>query len=321
MPTLLTPTDGCELYCDPHQDALASGQPVTYLQDYSGKGRTLASAATNPIYATAQINGKSVVYWDGTMKPLVNNTSFKIQCGWIVAKYDGAAFGGYNGLLTGTATEGILVGSGAATTKFFNFGNKYFEFRSNDLIYPSSNAAAPMNVYKLIFFRYWQPIIVAGIELGQDRADTTRKWNGRVAFVALYSRDFVEEEIRTYSQNIAFNFGLTLADVYPYQPDTDGINESSVQAVNFYDPPEGDRISESIGEPKSVLDLKFSGADQKEVETMKAFHKSHYASATPCYYRDYAVTPPVDLEGYITSPYSLSGANNNFNYSFQFRGK
>lgn len=322
---MLLPTgDGCELYCEPQLMGLTQGDDVSSLTDYSGKNRHLTEVDPVPVYHANVVNSKGVIRLDASTKALKNPAVFPIRCGWIVAKFSGATFSTYNGLLSGTTNldnQDILTGNSGEAT-FFNFlQHKTFEFRSNDRIYPASAAPAPMNAFKIIFFRFWNPIIVDGIQLGQQKTDTTRRWIGDIGLVGLYSRDFHEEEVRTYSKAIATNFALTLADVYPYLPDIDGVPERPAQSVNFYDPPEGDRISEVLDDSKRIFDLKFSGADQTEVKEMIAFHKSHYASATPCIYRNYKFTPPEDVEGYIDSPYDLDGANNDFNYSFRFKEK
>lgn len=317
---MLLPTDNCELYCEPQLMGLTQGDDVPSLTDYSGKNRHLTEVDPVPIYHQNIINNKGVIRLDASMNPLKNSAVFTIKCGWIVAKFSGATFPTFNGLLSGITNQDILTGN-SGDTNFFNFGDNYFEFRSNDRIYPASVAPAPMNGFKIIFFRFWNPIVTDGIKLGQHRTFTSRRWIGDIGLLGLYSRDFHEEEIRLYSKAIADNFALTLADVYPYQPDIDGVPERPAQSVNFYDPPEGDRISEVLDEPKQIFDLKFSGADQTEVKGMKKFWKDHYAPALPCIYRNYKVTPPEDVEGYIDSPYELDGANNDWTYSFRFKEK
>lgn len=319
---MLLPNEQCEIYIEPQLDTIyAPGQPAGYLADYSGNNRTIAAESDYPFYSTPAINGKAAVAWLGTQKPLKNPAVFQVRCGWLVVKYSGATFSGYNGLLGDLDTLGVLVGNGNGSTRFFDFQNLFYEYRTVDRIYPSNIAPAPMNSWRIIFFRFWELVTFNGVQLGQDRTFADRKWNGSVALLALYSRDFHETEIRKHSKIIADNFALPLGDVYPYQADIDNVPENPAQKVNFYDPPEGDRISEVLSNPKRILDLQFSSADQEEFQRMKAYHTSHYAPAIPCFYRDYRVRPPQDIEGYIDSPYKASGANNDFDYSFRFKEK
>lgn len=319
---MLTPNDNCELYIEPQLDTIyAPGQPAGYFADYSGKNRAMVADSDYPFYSTPALNGKAAIAWLGANKPLKNSAVFPVHCGWIVARYGGAAFSTYNGLLTDLNSIGVLVGNGNGSTNFYDFGIEFYEFRSNDRIHPASNAPAPMNAWRVIFFRFWSPVVFNGVQLGQQFGLTDRKWSGSVALLALYSRSFIESDIRRYSKVISDNFALPLADVYPYQADTDGVQENPAQSVNFYQPPEGERISEVLGNPKRVLDLKFSSADQKELQTMKSFHAAHYAPALRTVYRDYRVTPPEDIEGYIDSQYQADGANNDFSYGFRFKEK
>ncbi len=317
---ILLPRTNLELYCDANLLSLANGANVLSFTDQSAHLRHLTAASSYPTFQTNVINGKSIVRFNGSQNPLKNTAHFTVSCGWIVAKFNGSSFSDYKGLLSDLVNQTILVSNNSGAN-FFNTGIEFFEFRSNDRIYPQSNAPAPMNAFKLIFFRFWKPIVVDGIQIGQQTTFSSRKWNGDVAFLALYSRNFHESEIREYSKILADNFAITLADVYPYQSDVNNTPEKIAQSVNFYDPPEGDRISEVIGNAKRTIDLKFSVANQTEVKEMKTFHAAHYAAVVPFLYRDYRFTPPEDIEGYFDSQYELDGANNDFNYAFKFKEK
>lgn len=324
LPPILLPYEGCELYCDPHIMAQAEGSGVTTLTDYSGKDRHLTAAAPVPTFRTNVLGGKSVVRFDGSQQPLRNPAAVPVRCGWIVAKYNAGtfpAYPNYKGLLSDFNYQGILVGS-TGETRWYDFTWPGFEIRSDDRIYPSNACPGPMSQFRIIFFRFWNGALICdGLQLGRDRTFTDRLWNGDVALLALYSRDFTEEEVRAHTQKIAANFGIaTLADVYPYQADVSDTAETSLRTVNTYDPPEGDRIVEVLDAPKRLLNLKFSAAAEAEARAMKKFHKDHYPEV-PCIYRDYRFTPPEDIEGYIDSPYELEGSANDFQYSFTFREK
>jgi hypothetical protein len=322
LPPILLPYEGCELYCDPHIAAPADGSPAGTLTDYSGKDRHLTALATVPTFRTNVLGGKSVVRFNGAQQHLRNPASIPVRCGWIVAKYNAGTFpADHKGLLTDYYWQGILVSS-ILDQRWYDFVAPGFEFRSDDRIYPSNAAPAPMAQFRIIFFRYWNGALLCdGIQLGRDRTFTDRLWNGDVALLALYSRDFTEEEIRAGAQKIAANFGMAaLADVYPYQADVSDTAETSLRTVNTYDPPEGDRIVEVLDAPKRLLNLKFSVAGEAEARAMKKFHRDHYPEV-PCIYRDYRFTPPEDIEGYINSPYELEGSTNDFQYSFTFREK
>lgn len=310
---------GLQLLVIPNEMTPTNGTSATSLTDYTDYARHLTAASGYPTFQTAVQNSKAVVRFSGSDNPLKNAAAFTVACGWMVVKHTGAAFGDFEGVLSGLGNVGILVGGGAGATTFFNFLDDYYEYRLNDRIYPKENAPAPMGGFKLIFFRFWQPITVDGVQIGQDRTFTTRKFTGDIALLALSSRSFCEKEIRAQSQRIADYFALTLADVIPYQ----GMKSDEVisgRAANVYDPPEGNRIVEVIGNYNQSFNLTFGNRGNKEFKAMREYHKAHYPIPETAY-RDYNVLPPEDVEGYIDSPLRKSGAINNISYSFSFKGK
>lgn len=322
QPDLLLPPEGLEIYCEPHLMTGANGSAVSKLIDFSGYSRHLTAATAQPTLQTGVQGGKSVVRFNGSQQPLKNSSYVPVKCGWVVAKYSPATqFSGYRGLLTSWVNWGILVGN-TGDNKWYDFQFPSFETRSDDRIYPNNLVPGPMQQFRIVFFRFWGgALLLDGVQLGADR-NQGRLWEGDVALLALYNREFSEEEIYANTKALAANFALgTLApDVYRYQADVADTAETALQGVNIYDPPDGARIAEVLGAPKRLLDLKFSMADAAEVRDMKTFHKNHYPDAT-CFYRDYRLVPPEDIEGYIDSPYQLEGSGHDFAYSFTFREK
>jgi hypothetical protein len=320
LPILQTPRNGyLEGYYDPHVLSYANGGSVPTLTDLSPHARHMTCSASHPTFHWSVLNGRHVVRWSGSSNPLKHTTTFALRCGWIVAKFDGTSLSAYQGLLSSALHSNILISQNTGTN-FLDNGVTFQEFRSNERIYPMSSAPAPLNAFRVIFFRFWTTVTMDGLQLGQERDNTSRKFDGDVALLSVYSGDFPEDEIQQYSQAIADHFALTIAEnVYPYQPDVDGVAETPTQTINIYDPPEGERIIEAIDDCKLEIDLKFSIADQSEVNAMRAFHAAYYQTALPMIYRDYRSTPPIDREGYIDGAYELAGSNNIYSYSFPFR--
>lgn len=320
--SILPISDEWEFYGEPGLLPATDGDAVS-LFDYSGKGRTLGiTGATAPILKTNIVNGKTVIRFNGTTDPLANATNINIRCGFIVSKYNGATFSNYAGLLSGLTNFDLLTGN-IGSSNFFDFQlPTKFEFRSNDRIYSANQAKAPMNAFKLTVFKFWgNPYPLDGIQLGKQRNVNGTKWNGDIGFLALTKRNLHEDIIADYTKKIALHFGLTMADVYPYQADWNGHTEEPEIGINFYDPPEGERISEVTSPLKQTLDLKFSGADQTEIDTFKPFFNARFTQAMPFIYRDYRFTPPRDFEGYFDSLYEIAGEGNDFSYGFKMREK
>jgi hypothetical protein len=311
-----------ELFCEASNLALADNANVTSFTDQSVNARHLVTGASYPVNKTNQVNGKAVVRFNNS-NALARTASFNVRCGWIVVKCNESTFSGYSGLLS--SGDGILC-SEPTGTKWQTFAgtvqetpsHTLFEYRLSDRI--QTPFEAPMNVYKLIFFRFWIPLPVTSIRLGDDRGASFTKFKGDVALLILTSRDFCESEIRAKSQAIATAYGLTLADVIPYQGmKKDAASYGNVD-VNIYDPPEGERIVEIIGSQKRGYELSFEGRSDKEFKAMREYHAAHLYSPA-CLYRDYNILPPEDVEGYIDSPLSKNGAINSINYSFNFKEK
>lgn len=286
--------------------------------DLSGHGRNFTSPGSSPVIeANAVGTNRAAMRFQRTNSPLQYQGQLTIRCGWIVVKSN-ANFSGYDGILTALNNLGILVGT-PGSNQFFDFLYDYYEFRSNDRIYPDDEAPAPVGEFAVIFFRFWTDLIVDGIQLGQDRNFADRRFDGYIAMLAIYSTGFCERDIRAQSQRIAAYYGRTLAKVIPFQGQMSDEVVSGRNA-NIYDPPEGDRIVEVLGDYGQTHNLSFENRSNAEFKEMREYHKAHYPDVKTAY-RDYNVMPPEDIEGYIDSPLRKSGAPNNVAYSFAFKGK
>lgn len=314
---ILPISDGWEFYGEPDLQGPVNDDDAS-LDDFSGNNRHLDNNKIHPIFKTNIINGHSIIRFDGLADPLENLTNITVRSGFIVAKYNGATFSDYKGLLSGRVTQDILTGNGSGVV-FFNFSHPSFEFRSNHRIYAQNAAPAPMNAFHIIFFKFWLGTTLDGFQIGQQRTFTDRKWNGDIAFLALTKRNLHEEEIHDYTLKLATYFNITLPSVYPYQADYNGHGEEPEQDINFYDPPEGARITEVVSPSKDSFELKFSGADSAEIDYFKDFYKTHYEAGLPFIYRDYRFGLPRDFEGYFDSPPQITGQRGEFAYAFKMR--
>jgi hypothetical protein len=314
-PILLTKS-GLELYCESNRLSLADNASVSSFTDLSGKGRNLTLSSNQPVYKAE--DGR--IEWNGSQSALKNTASFQLNCGFILAKYNGSTFADYKGLLSDCGNLGILVGNPNSNT-LFNFGYNLYEFRTNDRIYPASAAPAPMNAFKLLFFKFWTPIQVSGIQIGDDRNFTGRKWNGSVKLIALYSRHFCEKDIRTMAKTIADAYTLTLADVFPYQADTASEFISSKKVLRSGNDEFGSVTRVKRGK-KQKFKLNFTNRSQNELDSSDTYLDSHHPEL-PFVYRNYAVIPPRDTEVLTLSDEVSKSSNgvNLWNYSFEAREK
>jgi hypothetical protein len=301
------------LYVEAEDTGGADGSTVTIAPDLSSYGRDLIAASGGPVVDVAAVNGKRSWVFDGTKTPLKFDGTFKIRCGWMVARINGDFETPYEGLLSTPSIYGILAGIGA-TSQFFDFEYDYFEYRLNDRIYFPQDAPAPRDEWGVIFFKFWTNLVVDGIQIGQDREFTDRKLNGEVALLALYDRDFCEDEIRRQTRAIAYEYQIALADSFPYQGMKSDTGEVSPVVLS-------DGQIEPITRTKSraleTFDASFAQRTQEEFREAKAFHSSHYPGER-FLYRDYQQIPPVDYNVRITSAFEKRGLQtvNNFGYAF-----
>lgn len=289
----MIPRNGLQLWLDQSQEpVLANGQEVQIWRDLSGNRRTLVGTSPYPIYQANFVNNQPSVYFNSSINPLKNTANFEVLCGFVVARYDSPSFNNYDGLITDLTTNGILVGN-VDDTRFFNFGHDLFEFRSNDIIYPQSNQIAPMVNWKVMFFRFWRGIQLDGIQIGQDRMFTDRRWLGSIAEVLLYDRQFCETEIRSISQELAFKYGLGLADVFPYQADYQS-DIGTGRKILSSTAESGEVTARIKDRAKKSFGLNFVSRRQAEYETTDAYWQNHYPLDN-FIYRDYDLIPPRDF--------------------------
>ncbi len=315
-PPILLTKSGLELYCESNTLSLTDNTSVSSFTDLSGKGRNLTASSNQPVFKTSD----SRIQWNGTQSALKNTAQFQLNCGFILAKYDSATFADYNGLISDCGDVGIIAGNTGGNT-LFNFNHSLYEFRMNDRIYPSSSAPGPMNNFRLLFFKFWTPIQLNGIQIGDDRNFSGRKWNGSVKLVALYSRHFCERDIRAMAKTIADAYSLTLADVFPYQADYASEFVSSKKVLRSGNDEFGSVTRVKRGK-KQKFKLNFTNRSQNELDSSDTYLDTHHPEL-PFVYRNYAFIPPRDTEVLSLSDEVGKSSNgvNLWNYSFEAREK
>lgn len=180
----------------PHDDAAANRDTpgnVLSVTDYSGNGRGLAPGigASYPDYVLDGLNGHPVIQF-AAENSLLFAGSVTPKHVFIVAQYDLAAnFGGtFRGLIGGDTSGDILTGdNGASSTKFTNFANggDYSYIKSHVAAAGESAQEAPFSYPELLEVSFSSGFTLDGIKLGQQKANSGRRWYGPVGDTKLYS--------------------------------------------------------------------------------------------------------------------------------------
>lgn len=288
MPTTIF-QNGLQLFLEANELAGADGSEVTSFTDLSGNNRHLTASSAKPLINTGAVNSKKSVIWDGTNNPLVYTGDFTFRCGWMVVKVNGAFTGDYQGILSSPENFGILTGIGGSSV-LYDFLYDYYEYRKNDRIYPQTDAPAPVDEWAVVYFKFWTNLTVEGIQLGQDRDFTDRKFDGEIALLALYDRDFCEEDVRKNTYSIASSYQIALPDVFPYQGSKDDTMTISKRVLTDGQDEPVVRVKRGA---RKIFDLHFSQRPQAEMFAAEEWWDEFYPTKR-FIYRDYQTIPPVD---------------------------
>jgi hypothetical protein len=174
---------------DSLEDILSDGASVDYWRDESQYQQHVAQISTNrPTLHYDVLNGHSVVRFDGTnhfmggvapgVIPAITQHSLFIVC-----KYDSATFGDFDGLVGGgSGDDEVLIGDSGTTA--YREVTQNNTTRINNVDTP--DAGSSLNTFHLIDITDNSFTWAANFRIGQDRATTTRRWDGDIAEIILF---------------------------------------------------------------------------------------------------------------------------------------
>lgn len=201
----------------PLNEVVSNGQNADVVLDKSAAGAHLISAASFPSWSVPTVNKRNSVYFDGVTNPLKNTTPFSAKHVFCLVKKDlGTPFSTFRGLLTGLSDSnfGIFVGA-SGTTKFVDFDYETFGtyvYRKSQTPYLENNLQAPFEKFELLEASLSVGWNLDGLQIGQDRANAARKWQGRVCEVLIYDRVLTAAEINAVNLYFDLKFGLWRAN-------------------------------------------------------------------------------------------------------------
>ncbi|MCD9188230.1 MAG: fibronectin type III domain-containing protein [Pyrinomonadaceae bacterium] len=313
-------TRGLELFLEADTLAGANGASVSSWTDLSGKGRNLTASSNQPTVKTNALNGKKSVNFNGSRNPLKWTGNLEIRCGFAVVKVN--SFASFDGVLTGLANAPILIGGGAGASIFFDVKYKYYEYRLKDRIYSpvetwangerieTLNAPAPVGGFAIIYFKFWTNLQMDGVQLGQDRADASRKFNGEISLIALYNRDFCESEIRNMMRSLSYSYQLPISEVYPYSGMRNDPRTLSTTVLTDGQREPNVRVKYS---QRRDFALSFNDRTMREIKDFRTFWNQFYPAQT-FIYRDLNLVPPEDTACRFVVPQEPQ-INENLNFS------
>lgn len=206
------------------------------IYDSSGNERTLlGNESSSPVLTENVLGGHPAWYFDGAVDPLVYTGSVTFKHVFILASNEDATFDGFQGLLTGETSGDVLVGDDGETT-FFDLGIDN-EYTMEGTDYLESNQQAPMSgAFRLLEVKNTDGITLDGIQIGQQRADATRKWKGHFVEMICFERELNELEVRQVRLYFNIKFGEFKRGLPLYFPSADIV--PVVGPSRFYDVPQ-----------------------------------------------------------------------------------
>lgn len=293
------------------------------LMDLSQNNRPLMVDDDLPEIQEDIANNFPGVYFDGTNKPLVYEGELAVRHIFIVASFDGSTFSGNEGLLSDLSNS-ILCGAGNTTTKFLNIGFPAgFEYRIADVEFSQSNQSAPMdNIVKVIEVRIPSGLTLDGIQIGQDKNLTARKWEGIYLESVMFEFIKTDYDVCQIYQYFAMKYHLWQENadglfIFPFHANSSRPMERGKETY-LSEPYSGDMKALVRDGFKRAYDLSFDVRSQAEYEAAEVFVEQHHP-LTHYIFRDTKYYPPKDVESRIASSIKDNGSDTTFrfNYSFQ----
>lgn len=305
----LIPENGLKQWIAADETPPTDGKAVS-CPDLSPEGNTAAATpATAPAYVEDVLNGLPVFRFNGsTTTPLVNESiaPLTVRHIFIVAKYSAATFAGVSGLIssTGAADSTFLVGQAAASIYFYDlaYGSNQAYYKKG-VAYGAAAMKAPMNEFAVLEVSY--PTLgiplTYGLQVGRDRANTARIWNGDVAEWMVWDRELTElERVRVY-QYFAKKYHLweKMSDaglnIFPFSSDWNP-EILDKKLVLFDEAEDGTENYRTKRAREFTLELNFTKRTPDEPVAAAEFMDEHFPG-TRFVFRDKTHYPPRLIEG------------------------
>ena len=177
---------GLSAWYDASQLALSDNAPVLTWPDESPAGKNLTQMYIGaPTFKTNVLNGKPVVRFSGDSQTLSTSATMTMLHWFVVARFRQATFPTYNGLLTGPGGNDLYLIGTLGTATFYHHAISSYEYRMDGVTYEPPWPAPMNNVFGNISLGRGLTTTVP-LQVGQDRDQTDRWWDGDVAEIVVY---------------------------------------------------------------------------------------------------------------------------------------
>jgi hypothetical protein len=198
---------------------LSDGGTVATWSDLSVSANHLAQAteSVKPTYQTNELNGRPVVRLDGTDDKMAAAGSVAFKHVLVVAKFSAATFPNYSGLITGTGAGGeqiVLIGDGFDGTRtiLHDDATQTTVYYRGGTLGAEASMPGPMEAFHVMSLSQAAGWSIT-TQLGQDRANAARFWNGDVAEILLYDSVLSTPNLNRAAGWLAKKWGLTWTQV------------------------------------------------------------------------------------------------------------
>lgn len=311
---------------------VADGGNVSSWPEKFGNGKDLACASSYPTFETNILNGMPAVNFDGSQNPLNWTGAIVPKHVFVVCAFADAAFpapGGaqeYAGIYSGIAngSNGVLIGN-PSSTKWFDLGfsgGGVYTFHRRDVAFTESLQESSMSGAISIFEVSLDiGIAIDGIQIGQDRAHSTRKWKGPIVAAGAFSRVLASWERHDVYEYLAIRYLLwkrvsSGLDVWPFEPNYSfplSADKPVLSSISV----DRSRKSRSKGSYKLGIQPQFESRDVLESDAAISFWDAKYPG-TSFIYRDNSFSPAREIEMVFTSGVTRQVADaHDVNYTWQ----
>lgn len=289
LTALIEPLAPVRWYQMNQTDAFEDGAFVADVQDESGNSADLLPTGLGtdvPVWDSNALNNRPGLFF-AEESPLFETTAFNAYHFFVVAKYDGANFGAaYRGLITDEATNYILLGNTGGAT-FFDPTPVDVTYFKSQTEYAQNNMQAPFSDFELVEISWTAGKAMDGFQLGQDRADTGRRWNGWIVEPVAFGAILSTSERRRVNLYYDLKYKLWLsAGVAQYEmffPSPEIVPEikylhynkpvldwSAVTIKHTYED-EGASFSDTTDTPPQTWEIEYTGLTAEEREIFDEF--------------------------------------------------